>query len=416
MKETKSHRRTFLEKAGTAAVTTALLAGAAGIAYLGFFRDGKKSRNSRNLDRVLEDEISERKLKLKETAEESYLRLKSAEYSAIPLESYEDFCKIGRNQNYPLDGNYVLKRDVNFGKKDFEPVGEKIGNLGSLPFHEHEGRILKSSKSIFNGTINGNGYSISNLQIRPEEDSVIFRYTGPNFLMSNLVFKNCKVNSKSGGSLISYYNFGSAFGCFFSDINVGGSNGSAPAFLYNFGNVVDCGSSCSIKDKEISSASGMVRTNIGNVSGCYSQIDFNGDSFLGGIVCDNWFDGLVVDSCSIGNMNGRANLGGVCSLNKGLVGNCYSLVKILGEQNIGGVVAINNGGRIIACYENENVHGNRDFNSVCPNQIGGGIIGTRSSSEISGFRASHYWTKRLDPEIYGEVLERMQERGFSLSP
>jgi len=96
---------------------------------------------------------------------------------------------------------------------------------------------------------------------------------------------------------------------------------------------------------------GMVGSNGGSVSNCYSTGDVNGDGAVGGLVGDNssfeWpyelFPGNIYNSYSTGSVQGAGEVGGLVGMNNfyGSVSNCYSTGDVNGIGWVGGLVGEN---------------------------------------------------------------------------
>ena len=70
----------------------------------------------------------------------------------IEIANAADLQKIGNDEAYPLNGNYVLTADIDLAHiEDWIPIGALS--------------VSDGSPRNFNGVLNGNGYSIKNLKI-----------------------------------------------------------------------------------------------------------------------------------------------------------------------------------------------------------------------------------------------------------
>ena len=114
------------------------------------------------------DEISETETIKEEgtTAEYTYYepRIDSDADSikGIAIRSAEDLAKIGVDEDYPLDGDYVLVTDIDLsGYKSWEPIGGAAGKSGQW-----------NGKGIFTGTFDGRNHIIWGLTIdaAPDKD------------------------------------------------------------------------------------------------------------------------------------------------------------------------------------------------------------------------------------------------------
>lgn len=79
--------------------------------------------------------------------------------SAIKIASAEDLAKIGVDQDYPMDGDYILTQDIDLsGISSWTPIGGGVGQRGAF-----------SGDNVFSGTFDGQGHIISNLTIKRSE-------------------------------------------------------------------------------------------------------------------------------------------------------------------------------------------------------------------------------------------------------
>lgn len=118
----------------------------------------------------LTDEISEPETIKEEgtTAEYTYYepRIDSDADSikGIAIRSAEDLAKIGVDEDYPLDGDYVLVTDIDLsGYKSWEPIGGAAGKSGQW-----------NGKGIFTGTFDGRNHIIWGLTIDAAPDKESF--------------------------------------------------------------------------------------------------------------------------------------------------------------------------------------------------------------------------------------------------
>lgn len=230
------------------------------------------------------------------------------------ISSASDIAKIHDD----LDGYYKLTSNINMSGIEFEPIG-----------NENEG--------AFTGTIDGNGYTISNLNINLPENKYVgfvgylegtikninitnvdaygYRYVGGlvGYAEENGEMNNCSVEGDISGT---YQIIG---------LNVGGIVG------YNNGTIDTC-----------------------NFKGYLeSQRD------TGGITTDN--NGLITSCSSSAVISAvRYNIGGIATANNGIIENCINNSTFntwgvyQGNVSVGGIVLSNNG-KLINCVNNTNI-------------------------------------------------------------
>jgi len=176
------------------------------------------------------------------------------------------------NTEIGLTRHYKLAQDIT--SSGWEPIGTSTGQ--------------------FNGSFDGNGFTISNLSInRTVAYLGIFGYIGPGGVVKNIGVINGDI---SGGNY------------------TGGIAG------YN---------------------------NNGTIQSCYVTGSVNGESYTGGVVGLN--NGTVQNCYVTSNVSGGSNVGGVIGQNNSTVQNCYAIGSVGGTNYIGGIVGLNNSGTVRNC-------------------------------------------------------------------
>ena len=195
--------------------------------------------------------------------------------------------------------------------------------------------------SLYTGTFDGQGYTISGLYFNNPTSSYVglFGSIGANGKISNV------------GVLDSYFQF-SALG--------GGVCG------VNYGTVRDC-------------------RNTGSVRGFGS---------IGGVCGLNEKGGIIENSFNEGTVSGTGDnvqqVGGVCGYNNGTIKSCYNTASVSGQNSVGGVCGFNSSGIITNCFNEGTVSGQTFVGGVCGNGCGvtttncfnGGIVS--GQSHVSG--------------------------------
>jgi len=137
---------------------------------------------------------------------------------------------------------------------------------------------------------------------------------------------------------------------------------------------------------------GLVGTNSGNVSNCYSTGSVSGVHFIGGLVGYNV--GSISNCYSTGNVSGVSFVGGlvggndVSSLNVGTISNCYSTGSVSGGDYVGGLVGGNNGS-VSNCYSTGDVSGDYVVGGLVGANVGlmslfGSISNCYSTGDVNG--------------------------------
>ncbi|WP_167858998.1 S-layer homology domain-containing protein [Paenibacillus cymbidii] len=151
---------------------------------------------------------------------------------------------------------------------------------------------IGEDSSLFNGTINGNGFAITNVTInRPTATNVgLFGKTAYSSVITNMVLKNVAVQGNQ---------------------NVGGLAGM------NSGTISNSYTTGSVSGT--STVGGLVGTHsFGTISKCYSLASVSGTSYIGGLAGQNYnadFDAAITNSYAAGVVSGSGNLGGLIGYN-----------------------------------------------------------------------------------------------------
>ena len=247
-------------------------------------------------------------------------------------------------------GSYKLARDLDFADSEsyLDPLNRifwtvddyrDAGDVGWVP--------IGSESKPFAGRFDGNGYTISGLQINRDDadNQSLFGISAADALISNIGLLNVKIE---GGTKVA---------------GLVGTNRGQVGYSY-------VGGSVEAKGME-GVAGGLVANNDGgDVIGSYALGQVSGDSSLGGLIGDN--NGRVINSHADSIvMPGSAGsrFGGLVGSNRSLIVNSYASGKILqgGSSSIkGGLVGWNDSeARIINGYAAVSVAG----------ALAGGLVG-----------------------------------------
>ncbi len=224
------------------------------------------------------------------------------------------FSNIVNGQNGETRKKYTketvtLGRDLDLSTTRFNPIG-------------------MSGLKVFEGTFDGKGHTISNINIDSTNNYVgLFGY------VKNATIKNVGIES---GSINSSKN------------SVGGIVG------YAIGTTT--------------------------IENCYNKANISGTSKVGGIIGSS-DDTITIENCyNAGNVTGTSKVGGIVGeLNKGKINKCYNIGTIEGTSIAGGIAGFQK-----VTLENDNVKTAQITNSYYSNTVGKGIgeIGTVEGSEI----------------------------------
>jgi len=254
----------------------------------------------------------------------------------IEISNLDDLRKIGKDGDYPLNGNYALINDISDDGKEFSPIGTLSGP--------------------FTGTFTGKGDKtlILDLRITGSDNAGLFGYakgavirgvslqadasgkTGVGTLVGkseNTFIDSC---AAIGGSALSSGGDG-----------VGGLVGSSLSSV-----IIHSFSSASSKGAN-SGAGGLVGM-ADNSLVAYSYATFNAeaDNAVGGLVGKN-ADGVVQFCYSSGNVEGNARAGGLIGeiTENGIAYESYSAGQVVAaNKEIFGIVGAAQEGAVSACY------------------------------------------------------------------
>jgi len=248
-----------------------------------------------------------------------------------------DLILLGSSQE-DHDKHFILTADI-----DLDPnlPGRKVFDKAVIPF--------------FLGVFDGNGHTISHLTIKGKENLGLFGHLVPLFAdvevrdlgvvdiniigsdnnIGGLVGHNGLSDSLGFGSTVTHcYSTGSVSG----KENVGGLMGDS----WSWGSITSSYSTATVSatGRWPSSAGGLVGSNGGTVTQCYSTGLVSGNSSVGGLVGVNY--SRITTSYSSGAVTGGSRVGGLVGWNAyGTATHCYSTGSVTGNDSVGGLVGSN---------------------------------------------------------------------------
>ncbi|SEG72807.1 GLUG motif-containing protein, partial [Bosea lathyri] len=211
--------------------------------------------------------------------------------------------------------------------------------------------------TIFNGTLDGLGHTISNLTINdiPVEDISFFHYDYVGLIgqLTGTV-RNIGV---IGGSITGRNYTGALIG--YNQGLVQNAYATARVTGYNL-------------DLDASYTGGLVGSNAGTVSNSYAAGIVSGTSVIGGLVGEN--NGLIVASHAAGTVSGLRVIGGLVGFQTGTINNSYASGVVSGIGDVGGLVG-SNSGNVDSSHASATVTGSGD-------NIGG-LVGNNSIQSVN---------------------------------
>ena len=327
------------------------------------------------------------------------------------ISSVSDIAKIHND----LDGYYKLTSNINMSGVDFEPIG-----------NENEGS--------FTGTIDGNGYTISNLDVNLPESKYVgfvgylegtiknltlsnvdaygYRYVGGlvGYAENESYINNCSVS----GTIVGTYEIidimvGGVVGYLGGEIHNSNSEDIDISGYRNVGGVVGYGDSnsvinnCSADGKIIGNAlnvandqeyiGGIIGFNNGKLTDCtnfayISNVNKSAKykpTYIGGIAGRNTGtvensvnDGIIIPKYT-GNAYSRTYTSGISGNNSGNIKHCINNQPISIDKPETTTSGITNGGNVYACINYGDIQGGYGY---------AGGFGPGSSSSASGIGGS----------------------------
>ena len=265
----------------------------------------------------------------------------AASQPAIRLASIQDLQQIGLSADFPLDGHYVLTRNIDatataswLGGAGFAPIGHGIGP--------------------FTGVFDGKGYEIRGLVVnRPLLDKVgLFSAVGIGGHVRNLGLVNAAVTGKNQAAPLAGTNAGSISFCY--------ASGSASSLDLWSGGLV------------------AVNASGGEILSCYADVTVSGKYYLGGLVGDN--EGTVRTSFATGSVTGTGTAGGLAGYQDGIIEDCYARGAVTAGDSLGSLTGENAFASVTTrCYGTGLVSGNNDV---------GGLVGLRF---LGSATSASYW-------------------------
>ena len=229
----------------------------------------------------------------------------------------------------PLDGNYVLKKDIDASSTKLDQSTDKLGGFGSdgfRPIGQMSGTTSGTDGLKFSGQVDGEGSIISDLFIESPISNVgVFSKTTPASNIHNIGLNNVDVTGGTlSGGLIGY-NDGDIDSVYVTG-NVEGVNDTGGLVGYSSGEVLN-NSYAMVDVVGVNGVGGLVGYNeAGIINNSYATGDIVGVNKVGGLVGSGF---SIKNSYATGNVVASGNEAG------GLIG---SVDKIESSYAIGNVV------------------------------------------------------------------------------
>ena len=259
-----------------------------------------------------------------------------------------------------LDGKYILMNDIDLSSySNWDPIGDIDSGVG------------------FTGTLDGNGYAISNLTInRPDEDGVgLFCIIGDPNTMSGGEVRNLGIEAVdilgNNASGLAVGSLGTITNCYVTG-DVTGNEFAGGLVGMNRGIITNSYAAAVSVMGNDNASGGLVGFNVGTISNSYASGSITGSIHVGGLVGDN-YGGTITNCYADGNVNGGMYTGGLAGRNSGIVTNSYATGLVQGATYTGGLV-----GSSYGAVQNSNWNTESTGQSVA---IGDNLGGTESNNK-----------------------------------
>jgi len=240
--------------------------------------------------------------------------------------------------------------------------------------------IGTSYHNAFIGVFDGNGHTISHLTIDGDSFLGLFTSLEPRGEVNNLGVVDVNITGSgsnvgglvgsNAGTITQCYSTGTVKG----DRYVGGLTGGG-------GDITVSYSTATVTGNEY--VGGLVGENRGSVIQCFSTGMVSGEDYVGGLIGRNRYGSNISLSYSSGPVTcaGRY-IGGLVGYNEGSVIQCFNIGAVSGRHFVGGLVG-NNHGTVEDCYSTSSANGDSEVGGLVGSSYGY-VISCFSTSAVSG--------------------------------
>ncbi|MBR6534130.1 MAG: hypothetical protein IKT65_01010 [Clostridia bacterium] len=234
-------------------------------------------------------------------------------------------------------------------------VADIVANEGLL---NDDGSIALDDPDVwtpmynFSGVFDGNGHSITGLYFDEyKADAGLFSVLAENSQVKNLNIKGSYICGKTNVGMIAGSSYGDIINCT-SDGNVTSyacTSGVGGIVGVTYGNVMNCKNysyilsiSGTIEGKYVDYAAGIAGISYGKVEKCINEGYVTAAEASAGGICGI---GTVVTDCyNTSSVSGIIDVGGICTMLKGRMENCYNIGEIYADavqgSNVGAIVGV----------------------------------------------------------------------------
>ena len=239
--------------------------------------------------------------------------------AVISIHSEDDLKKIGNDENYPLNGNYVLADNITLSDGNWTPIGSGI----------RAGSGFTTESKPFTGTFDGKGHTISGMKVSTEGSQSKDYALGLFGIVSGGTVKNLNLenvsiialdNEMAGGAIGMLTNGGTAENITVSgEISVKRGNGGIVGRMTKSGTVTGCVNNATIKG---------TGANVGGIVGAAYYTITYGEMYIS-------------DCVNNGTVSGEAGVvGGIAGLSAAHISNCKNTAAVSGNgADVAGIAA-----------------------------------------------------------------------------
>jgi len=198
---------------------------------------------------------------------------------------------------------------------------------------------IGDTNRYFEGSMDGNGYKITNLSInRPTDHYVGLFGVTYNSDITNMKLEDVDIKGGFAVGGLAGYNGGtisdsSVAGTITGDESAGGLIG------YNEGAINNSYTTGNVTGGSL--VGGLIGYNTGSIDSSYTTGSVTGSNArIGGLVGENWGGGIS-NSYTTGSVTGGSMAGGVVGINAGTVTYSYATGRVSGEEDVGGLIGLN---------------------------------------------------------------------------
>ena len=248
------------------------------------------------------------------------------------------------------EGKYILMNNLTFEEADYQKGGDFYnGGKGWEPI------ATTYSPSIFTGTFDGNGYSISNLYIsNPSSDYKGLFGLARGATIKNLTLKNVDISGKDRiGGICGNITSTTISNCIVTG-KISGQQYVGGICGYSEGRSTL--SYCSVAgevsgNRYVGGICGEQYSGSNNIDYCCNSASVTATSeCVGGITGRSYYsNNIISNSMNCGKISGKQFVGGICGGFSDSISYCISTGEVSGSSDVGGIIGYYDGS-ITKCY------------------------------------------------------------------